>query len=351
MFFNLQALEKQIDERILAKQIQIADASFKTSKVKRTLKLFVSNTVESVQLDSGEPLPGWALRIEGKLETYGRHGRLANRKLSHYFQSLHVEFNPNPDGTGETTLIEWINGPNVAESDGFEVKRTGTPSNKRVTIVLKLSNLPERFKLSTGLSTVLSMPTGSRPEIVLAVWQYIKLHKLQESDEKKTILNNGPLRELFGVEKMNFSDIPSMIQPHLLPLDPVVIEYDLNFEHGGGLLVTDFEVELDDPAKSRPPVTPSIASIQRELGIIDQRVSECIGAMKTSHYSFKVLEMFAEEPLGTVNALVARHTADVETIVGDVSISREDLNRASVYDGEDIDQAISTLLASMRPFI
>lgn len=345
LFFTLQNLEREIDSKVVQKQLQIADASFKTSKVKRTLKLFVSNTVEDIQqVEGGEPVPSWALRIEGKLETYGRHGRLANRKLSHYFQSVCVEFEQNQN---DKQFVEWRNSPSCPESDGFEVRRVGVPFSKHFTIVLTLSNQPERLKLSPDMAAVLQIQAGTRPEIVMAIWQYIKLHNLQESDEKKQVLNDKALANLFGCPKMTFSEIPNVIQPHLLPIDPITIEYDIDMEHGG-LLVHDIEVDLEDPSKTRPPVSLSIAALQRELGLLDQRISECVMAMKTAQASTKILDSFCQDPVGCVNSLLARQTADYETVVDEVPISREDLNKASVYEGEDIDQAIASLLQSMR---
>lgn len=347
LFFQLQALEREIDSRILSKQLQIADSSFKTSKVKRNLKIFVSNTTEDVQLDSGETVPSWILRVEGKLETYGRHGRLANRKLSHYFQSMHVEF--EPAAGGEKELVEWSNGPGVLESDGFELRRQGIPGSRRVTIILRLANSPETFRLAPGLATVLAMETGSRPEVILALWQYIKLHKLQESDDKKQILNDRALTDLFGTERMTFSELPEVIQPHLLPLEPIVIEYDLVLDGSGGdLVVQDVEVELEDPNKARPPVSPAIASLQREIGMADQRMAECIGALRTAQATTKILESFAQDPIACAQQLVARQTADLEMVVGegDLSVNREDLNRAAAFDGDDIDGAIASLLSS-----
>lgn len=346
LFFQLQALEREIDGRILSKQLQIADASFKTSKVKRNLKIFVSNTTEDVQLESGETVPSWILRVEGKLETYGRHGRLANRKLSHYFQSMHIEF--EPAGGGEKELVEWSNGPGVPESDGFELRRQGVPGSRRVTIVLRLAASPETFRLAPGLATVLALETGSRPEVVLALWQYIKLHKLQESDEKKQILNDRALTELFGTDRMTFSELPDLVQPHLLPLEPVVIDYDLVLDGSGGdLLVQDVEVELEDPNKTRPPVAPAIAALQREIGMAEQRLSECVGALRTAQATARVLEAMARDPVACAAQLMARQTADLEVVVGEgeVAVGREELNRASVFDGDDIDGAIASLLA------
>jgi len=323
----------------------IADAAFKTSKVKRNLKLFISNSVEEVEVD-GETIPGWCLRIEGKLETYGRHGRLASRKLSHYFHSLHVEFEQKENEPKE--LVEWINGPNATETDGWEIRRSGLPFNKKVIIVLRFSDMPTRFKLSEGLANVLSMQTGNKPEVILALWQYIKLHKLQESDEKKQILNDAALKSLFRCDKMAFSDLPNVIHQHLLPLDPVHIEYDLDLEHGG-LIIQDVEVELEDPSKSRPAATPSIAAIQREIGLIDQRISECVSAMKTAQSAARVLQSFAKDPITCANTLISRQIADLEMVVGeDLSIVREDLNKASAFDGEDIDQAVTSFLQTMR---
>jgi SWI/SNF-related matrix-associated actin-dependent regulator of chromatin subfamily D len=305
--------------------------------------MFISNTMERVDAE-GDVC--WALRIEGKLETYGRHGRLANRKLSHYFDAVLVEVQMRE---GEPEVIEWRNSPTQPESDGFEVRRRGIPFSPAVKIILQLANQPERFKVAQPLAQTLGLEYGTRPEVILAVWQYIKLHKLQESEEKKNVLNDDAFKRAFGVEQMTFGEIPEVITPHLLPLDPIVIDYQLDLVHGGGLVVHDVEVELEDPSKSaRPAFTANGVALQREMGLVDQKMAECVSAIKTSMASTRILDAFAKDPVACTSQLLAKQSADYEVVVGDVSISPEDLNRAALFDTDDTAQAVQIMLQSMK---
>ena len=62
------ALERQVEDRILRKQLAIADASFRVRRVQRVLKILVSNEAINVRTGYPDEEPRWTLRVEGKLE-------------------------------------------------------------------------------------------------------------------------------------------------------------------------------------------------------------------------------------------------------------------------------------------
>lgn len=95
---------------------------------------------------------------------------------------LERDSNLYPNGN----FVEWHKSPNQADVDGFEIKRHGD-ENVKVKVILHLDNSPERFKLSPELAEVLCVDVETRPGIMLALWQYIKFHQLQDPEEKRNI--------------------------------------------------------------------------------------------------------------------------------------------------------------------
>jgi chromatin remodeling complex protein RSC6 len=65
-------------------------------------------------------------------------------------------------------------GANDREVDGFEVKRLGDVDCK-AKIIIHLVQSRDRFKLAEPLAELLGMRVASRTEVVVALWEYIKV--------------------------------------------------------------------------------------------------------------------------------------------------------------------------------
>ena len=50
-----------------------------------------------------------------------------------------------------------------------------------------LDHNPAKYKLESRLARLLGIHTESRPNIINALWQYIKQHKLQDPNEREFI--------------------------------------------------------------------------------------------------------------------------------------------------------------------
>lgn len=70
--------------------------------------------------------------------------------------------------------FQWDRATATGETDGWEVKRAGDQEIE-VKIILFLEHSPSKVKLSPMLSTLLGMHTETRPRILMALWQYIKV--------------------------------------------------------------------------------------------------------------------------------------------------------------------------------
>ena len=84
---------------------------------------------------------------------------------------------------------------------------------------------PPQFKLDMRLAKLLGIHTATRPAIIQALWQYIKNHKLQDTQEKEFINLDKYLQQIFECERIRFSDIPSKLHMHCAPPDPIVINH------------------------------------------------------------------------------------------------------------------------------
>lgn len=402
-------LERELDYKISRKQTQIADAAFKVFKVKRTLRIVISHTTENQGITWGgdettgnggagssaappsEP-PSWTLRVEGRLEgPNARANRAPSKPFSHYIRSLVVEMQPTqkenanaishvtsamdddgspageansmaPSTTATTTttaaatpaslnqvgLVEWVKGPGTAETEGFEIHRTG---NRDITckIVIRLDEQPERFRPSPELSTILiDRDLVSKPAAVLAIWQYVKVHKLQESDEKKQVRCDSTLERLFGAPSVSFSEIPRKLEPHLLPPEPLVLEYIVRMDLGaeGGSAAWDWELDVDDPSKVRPMAAAVVAQ-QREIGMLEHRLHDVGTALRAAAIHERLLRAFAEDPVGCMQRLMDAQCADQEIAAGEPPITVDDVSRSANFDNEDVERAISLFCSSL----
>jgi upstream activation factor subunit UAF30 len=77
----------------------------------------------------------------------------------------------------------------------------------------------KEFRLSTSMSCALGVDKASRPELVKLLWAYIRTHALQNPQDKREILLDGPLQSAFGVKSFTMFSMNKFLSDHLLPLD------------------------------------------------------------------------------------------------------------------------------------
>jgi SWI/SNF-related matrix-associated actin-dependent regulator of chromatin subfamily D len=63
-----------------------------------------------------------------------------------------------------------------------------------VKILLFIDHQPAQYKLSADLAKLLNIQYETRSRIIMGIWQYIKVNKLQDIHDKKTIVNNPQLK-------------------------------------------------------------------------------------------------------------------------------------------------------------
>ncbi len=126
-------------------------------------------------------------------------------------------------------LIQW-NRDSDKSYCGLEINRKGD-QNLPVKLEFVPENSKDCYRLDPQLAAVLDMSKGSRLQILMAIWNYIKFHGLLNADEKRWIRCNKQLSELFGADRVFFPTIPDRINHLLLPPDPVIIDYTIRYLH------------------------------------------------------------------------------------------------------------------------
>lgn len=72
--------------------------------------------------------------------------------------------------------MQWERSQAAADSDGWEIKRTGD-KEVDVRIVLFVEQSPSKVKLSPNLAMLLQVQMETRPRILFALWNYIKVSR------------------------------------------------------------------------------------------------------------------------------------------------------------------------------
>eukprot|EP01098_Paradermamoeba_levis_P016814 TRINITY_DN9313_c0_g1_i1.p1 TRINITY_DN9313_c0_g1~~TRINITY_DN9313_c0_g1_i1.p1 ORF type:complete len:217 (+),score=63.20 TRINITY_DN9313_c0_g1_i1:261-911(+) len=82
----------------------------------------------------------------------------------------------------------------------------------------------------------------------MALFQFIKLHKLQNEDDPRIIHTNEKLKAVFGVDRFEFGTLSNLIHSHLLPPDPVHMRYrvKLSGDPTEAEKCFDIDVEVED---------------------------------------------------------------------------------------------------------
>lgn len=176
------------------------------------------------------------------------------------------------------------------------MKRTGNQPVE-CKIHLRLDTTPEKFKLSAELSRICGVKSECKAAVVMALWQYIKVsdmnlsivngssfivyvyqtRRLQDTSDHRYIVADEALSALFNQKRFLFHQIPDFLAPHLLPLDPITIDYTIQVDNESGTArseyVWDIEVDVED-GQARTPMLRFITSggTQREITQLDSQM-------------------------------------------------------------------------------
>ncbi|KAL4880056.1 hypothetical protein BJY04DRAFT_208327 [Aspergillus karnatakaensis] len=370
---SLRDLEKRLDAAIVRKRLDIQDSISKTVKKYRTMRIWVSNTVESQPWQTGQndPAPGttpgsgrYKVRIEGRLLDDDNHvaasdsedesdaqdnddvmeedgaddtkktaSRRSKQRFSQFFKTITVDFDKSSSTSpDEMKTVNWAKPqsppnsaslPPTADFDCVQFSRA-SQENLNVTISLVRDETPERYKLSKELAEVLDVEEETRSGIVLGVWDYIRAMGLQEDEEKRLVRCDDRLRAIFGRDQMFFPQIPESIGPHTSPLDPIKLPYtirvDEEFHNDPTPTIYDIQVAVEDPLRSKMLAltqNPQYTAGMRQITQLDDQVALIIQSLTHSRAKHSFFTALSKDPATFVRRWINSQRRDLETILGE----------------------------------
>ena len=314
-YHDMFVFERKLDNSISKKTSEIQEALKRPQRVKKTLRIFLSNLFYTHQ-DTGAP--SWELRIEGRLTD--DPSTRQKRKFSSLIKSLIIELDRDLYGP-DNHLIEWNRASTLTETDGFQVRRNGGQPVK-CTIIFQLEHQPRQYKIDRRLARLLQKRQDTRPAIISAIWHYIKSKSLQDQNDKEFINNDRYLKAIFECKRMKFVDIPEKLNSLLSPPDPIVIEHCI--VRGVGETqrsIYEIDVEVEDNSKDAQLAAAYMMSNsqQQELQQLEEKICDTLEAIKLTRNTLDLYTSFAKDPHQFTNRWLASHSSDLSRLNNSVT--------------------------------
>lgn len=359
LYNQLVDFEKEVDAIINRKKFEILEQRGQVKMTKRTLRIFISNVYSSGEISNGLNLdktfsPSWTLLLEGRLLDLPR-SRKVQSTSSHMFSSFIKTIIIQLDkGTNKFETIEWNkqNSPNL-EFDGIEIKRIGSNNEVKVKILIYLDYKPDTFKLSKLLSNLLDIHTDTSTNVVMALWKYIKSKKLQDSLNKRCINCDSDLTEVFSRNKFQLSELPLLIKPHLLPPDPVVIDYVISPDKEYYYSPTAYDVSIDTvnlfARQKSATLLISSSSQHRDIALLNRKIQKILKSISHAQLKRDFLNGFIQDPVAFMEQWIASQSRDLESILGEPWLDISEISQSSLFTGDNARSAIMHYLNQFNP--
>lgn len=400
--------ERKVDAALARKKAEINEAIKRPARAKRTVRVYVYNTFRpaststvAVGAAGSHPHPqgsasdgaapstvtevepaSWTLHVQGRVlapretaEGSGEYDPESEPKFSAFVRSLEVRLDPAlyPDaqvaggaatptsaaGAGASSgvgapggsVIRWDadEAPaNAAPTDGFEIKRAGD-RDCRVKIALRMDYQPERYKLSAGLSAVLGLDLETRPRIIAALWQYVKLHDLLDPDDATVVVLDRRLTPLFMganapvIAKMPFMDMAEKLHAHLTPAPPIEFDYVIRTSGLKNPTMPDcYDILVDVPVPATAGHHQFIERLRRDADVDACNARIATNAKKIAeHVRRRTFFLgFSHSPVDFINTIVAAQARDMAVVRGDGEKRREAERRSELYQQPWVDEAV-----------
>ncbi|OWT38076.1 hypothetical protein J008_04410 [Cryptococcus neoformans] len=400
-FNELMKIEQKLDWTLMRKKAEVNDALGRPTRVKRVLRVFISNTAHDQDwqkaldasagsavggdystgprenpgqdaiiadggvmknnepdLNTGKGIAGWILKVEGRLLDSG-NVRLdkTKRKFTTFLKSAIIEFDNRDAPTfPEGNIVEWHatshQGPPL---DGFEILRRGD-ANIPCRISLHIAHYPERYKVLEPLAGLVGLRESTRSEVMSALWKLVKTTGAQDKEDGTVIKAVGGLQKLLpqGQETVPFHELPEIATRYLAHPDPVVIPYtiDVSKDYTFHNKCFDIPIEIEDPLKSK--MASMIGSFEgpegQEIVKLEDKVAELAFFAKELKQKKDFLESFAANPQAFINNWLAAQARDLDQMLGyqigqavvnGGSVREEDLRRSDLFTMPWVDEAIT----------
>ncbi|KAJ7281684.1 SWI/SNF complex 60 kDa subunit [Mycena rebaudengoi] len=329
MYQDLLEMERKLDWTMTRKRAEIQDALVRTPTTTRILRIFMSHTVSSQSwqttpdlndapnFETGEGIPAWALKIEGRLP----RDKSPPRKFSTFIKRMIVELDRDATLYPDGNIVEWPRAPGQHNPplDGFTIRRKGDVPTK-VRVIMYLEHYPEQFRVIPELGSILGIKEDSRIGVIQALWNYIKIQGLQDKVDRRLVRADEKLRPIFNGESILFQKLPELVNRCLASPEPIVLHYmiDPTVPSPERPLAWDVEIKTEDLSlKSRMAVmVQATKDSAQSLSKIDDEIAIHAQSLHNSHLKRTFLQSFARDPAQFIQTWLESQSRDLETVLG-----------------------------------
>lgn len=414
LYKKLQDAERQLDLLIAQKGLDfqsIQAASMQPANVKRetgTLRIFIYNTCENQpwQNTTSESLSGdasWTLRVEGRFITDDEENKpTEDMKFSSFLSGVSIEIVPNKDYPAlqgaQSNIIEWRgdnqpagskkqfnNGPPRWLFDGIDVKRHGV-----FNIKTKIAILTKDFSFKLHLSPEMAQFTGkveaSQQDLVFLIWQYVLFKKLfkkaenlssvpavsassvssqslgvqGEESDLSMVQSDDVLKDLLKVDSFRFKDLYKLIQPHVRPRQPIVLEYEVDTTRSTTLgdVVVDIPVELalsmskieKEIIDENKSAFESMSKSDELVQYLNQRISLGIVALQNANSREQFYRELSEDPVVFLKNWLESQSETLKALKSEEGYNEEEVRRAEYFKKHEpfLRQKIDLMLGAQK---
>eukprot|EP01112_Ceratiomyxa_fruticulosa_P022473 TRINITY_DN8229_c0_g1_i4.p1 TRINITY_DN8229_c0_g1~~TRINITY_DN8229_c0_g1_i4.p1 ORF type:complete len:458 (-),score=96.95 TRINITY_DN8229_c0_g1_i4:259-1632(-) len=326
VYTKLAEFEKKLDTAISKKQLDIGEATRTRSvKVTRNVNIRIYNTysqqtpfyhISTKSQQSVLEPSSWTLRIEGRVSddqpsasssSKSNQKDKNKRKFSSFLKKMFIQI-----GAGGNDVIEWDRSQSSGETDGFEVKRKGT-EEVEVKILLYIDYSPPRVKLSPQLGSLLGLKTETRPRTINAIWQYIKINHLIDPNDRQLIRCDAPLKDLFGVDTVQLTQLPQSLREHMSPIDPIEIVYKVNLSRDPREFEQEYDISIEMEEVQAALQGPHSSS-KRTLNECEDSITVLLQELQEHKRKRDFMQSFVKNPVQFLYNMVDSQLRDYKTL-------------------------------------
>ncbi|KAI6030177.1 hypothetical protein EDC04DRAFT_2572396 [Pisolithus marmoratus] len=347
------------------KRVEVQDALSRNPTTTRTLRVFLSHTVsgqswqvgdtesDPVNFETGQGIPAWSFKVEGRLlELPNQRSRdkVVPRKFSTFIKKMVVELDRDPNLYPDGNIMEWPRAQGTQPAlDGFTIRRTGDQPT-RIRVIIHLEHTPEQYKVSPELGDILGIKEESRIGVIQTLWNYIKIHGLQDKVDRRRIKADDHLRPIFGSDTVLFQQLTELVNRYLIPPDPVILHYTINpmVPPPERPQAWDIEVKMEDTSlKNRMAVTvQATKDSMQDLSKLDNEIALLTQSLHNAHTKRVFLQSFAEDPAKFIQRWLESQSRDLESILGSgpsegATIRAEELRRSDFFRLPWVEEAVA----------
>jgi SWI/SNF-related matrix-associated actin-dependent regulator of chromatin subfamily D len=201
-----------------------------------------------------------------------------------------------------------------------------------------LGNSEQQLNIGDDKQNTLG-PAMSLNVILSSVWKYILVNKLLDQNEKKVIVCDQALKEVFETERMTFADIIQKVKEHLIAPAPIEIDFNMNGD-ATQMKEIPVDIEVQIPTMQRTAVEELLDD--KPLKEVEDQNAFILKAVETIKEHKKKRDFmlaFSSDPVPFIHQIIHSQTRDL--LIANNRKEMEESRFSNFYKREWVNEAVT----------